>query len=302
MQRAPISVDRRPCYFCRVRGLAGGCRFEAIFPVAIEVTMSKTKESLLDPRVEGQHVIRTDPHCHILPGLDDGAPDLAMSLRMARRMVSLGIMNVIATPHGIHPGIDTNVDPDYLRDQVAQLNHVFLEEGIPLLVYPGTEVFLRRRVISQFKKGNIMTWADQGKFVLVELGFQQRSESALEVVDYFLENNITPIIAHPERYLWLPRDPELFVGLRSRGCIFQFNTMSINGHFGPRARHLALRLLPHSGHFIIGTDSHHDADRYFDFAAVKAELSELGLIDDSGLVRPGESTEVPDLSDLASTY
>lgn len=262
--------------------------------------MTDTNDGFLDPQVERQYVIRTDPHCHILPGLDDGAPDIWMSLRVARRMVSLGIKNVIATPHGIHPGIETNVHPDFLREQVAELNTVLTDEGVPLLVYPGTEVFLSRRVIPNFENGRLLTWADQGKYILTELGFQHCSEGTLEVVEFFLEQGITPIIAHPERYLWLPSQPELFVELRERGCLFQFNTMSINGHFGPRTRELALRLMPHAGPFLIGTDSHHDAGRYFDFAAVKQTLNSIGLIDADGLVKPGTAAMEPDLSGLAT--
>ncbi len=260
--------------------------------------MTVASNTLLDPRVEGQYIIRTDPHCHILPGLDDGAPNIEMSLKMARRMVSIGIQNVIATPHGVHPAIDTNIDPDFLREQVAGINETLQGEGIPLRVFPGTEVFLRRRIRQMFEKGQIITWADQGQFILMELGFQRRSAGVLEVVDYFLDLGITPIIAHPERYLWLPDDPALFTELRDRGCVFQFNTMSINGHFGPKTQQLALRLLPSSGSFIIGTDSHHDADRYFDLNAIKARLKELGLQDENGSYKVSTPAPVPDLSDL----
>src|SRR5690606_28957562 len=133
------------------------------------------------------------------------------------------------------------------------------------------------RIRQLFEKGELITWADQGRYILMELGFQRRSEGVLEVVDFFLDGGITPIIAHPERYLWLPGDAVLFAELRDRGCIFQFNTMSINGHFGKRTQDVALRLLPCSYHFIIGTDSHSDADKYFDLAAVKAKLAALGM-------------------------
>ncbi len=84
-----------------------------------------------------------------------GRPSVRMSLRMARRMVALGIKNVVATPHGVHPGIETNVEPDFLRDQVAALNQVLQEEGIPLQVFPGTEVYLRRRVMRLFRCGGV---------------------------------------------------------------------------------------------------------------------------------------------------
>lgn len=254
--------------------------------------------AVLDPRVEGHYVIRTDPHCHILPGLDDGSPDLYMSLRMARRMTQAGIRNAIATPHGAHPGIETNVNPDFLRDQVATLNETLINEGIPLTVFPGTEIFLRRRVMNLFDKGKLLTWADQGKFILVELGFQRRSEGTLEVIDHFIEAGLIPIIAHPERYQWLPNDVAMFEHLRDRGCVFQFNTMSLNGHFGPRMQQLALRLLPACPSFIIGTDSHHDADRYYDLASIRAKLEQLGMKKEDGTFAADGELKTPDFSDL----
>ena len=74
--------------------------------------------------------------------------------------------------------------------------------------------------------------------------------------------------------------------------------MSINGHFGPKTQELALRLLPASGNFIIGTDSHHDADRYFDLPAIKSKLKSLGLEDENGNFKGLATAPVPDLSDL----
>src|SRR5690349_15218649 len=110
-----------------------------ISPLRIVSRMTAPSASaFLDPRVEGRFVIRTDPHCHILPGLDDGSRDLSMSLKMAREMVRRGIENVVATPHGAHPGIDTHVHPDFLREQVARLSASLEREGIPLKVFPGT--------------------------------------------------------------------------------------------------------------------------------------------------------------------
>lgn len=261
--------------------------------------MTVPQDQFLDPRIEGRYVIRTDPHCHILPGLDDGARNFDMSLRMARRMTALGIENVVATPHGVHPHIDTNVDPDFLREQVSGLNQILQREGVPLRIFPGTEIFLRRRIVDMFEKGQLLTWADQGRFILVELGFQRRSDGVLEVIDYFISAGITPIIAHPERYLWLPGDAALFVELRDRGCIFQFNTMSINGHFGLPTKDLVMRLLPHASSFIFGTDSHNDNEKYFDFKAVMTVLKSLSLVDDLGVVIPGKDDTTPDLMRLS---
>lgn len=144
-----------------------------------------------------------------------------------------------------------------------------------------------------------MTWADQGRFILVEFGFQRHYPAAMDVVDYFIRQGLTPMIAHPERYTWLPAEPEFFRDLNDRGCVFQFNVMSINGHFGPRTQELAMRLLPAAGAFIIGTDSHHDADRYFDLNRVRETLRSLGMADDNGQFPIGLGRPFPDISDLA---
>lgn len=260
------------------------------------IQSNMTLVDILDPRVEGKHLMRTDPHCHILPGLDDGSRNLQMSLKMARRMESLGIQTVIATPHGAHPAIETNVHPDFLREQVHRLNERFQEEGILLTVRPGTEVFLRKRVIEMYDKGELITWADQGRFILVELGFQRCSDNVLWAIDELIARGLTPIIAHPERYLWLPQQPWLFQEMRDRGCVFQFNMMSINGHFGPRLKKIVVDLMNHAGEFIIGSDSHSDADKYFDFPAARLVLQKAGLMDENGTVLPGEKTGIPDLS------
>lgn len=260
--------------------------------------MTVPAEKIIDPRIEGKYLIRTDPHCHILPGLDDGSPDMQMSLQMAQRMVAAGVKRAIATPHGAHPGIETFVHPDFLREQVAKLREVLASERVPLEVLPGTEIFLRGRVLDLYDRGELITWADQGRFILVELGFQRRSDSLFTVIDGLINRGLTPIVAHPERYLWLVNEAETFATLRDKGCIFQFNMMSINGHFGPRMQELALRLMECAGEFIVGTDSHFDASKYFDFEAAKKQLAARGLVDENGEVKAGVDESVPDLGNL----
>jgi len=231
---------------------------------------------ILDPVVEGQYLIRTDPHCHIIPGIDDGSPDIEMSIRMARREAELGVKNIVATPHGNHPAIDVNTDPDYLRGRVAKLNETFARENIQITILPGTEVFLTSRVLKLLDRGDLMTWADQGRYLLIELGFQEHCNDVMSLVDEIISRKLTPIIAHPERYLWIDAEPEIFDDLTARGCIMQFNTMSINGHFGADIQRRAARLIGKADKMMFGTDSHHDASRYFDFAAARERVNSWG--------------------------
>lgn len=237
--------------------------------------------------------MRTDPHCHILPGLDDGSPNLNMSLAMARRMVDVGIERVVATPHGAHPLIETHVHPDFVREQVQTLQQHLDREGLNLRLYPGTEVYVGRTVLKMYDDGELITWADQGRFILVELGFHQPCETMLDVIDGFIERGLTPIIAHPERYTWLPEQMAVFQELRERGCIFQFNMMSINGHFGPKLQALVLELMQHADDFLIGSDSHSDAWKYFDFPAAKKQLARVGLLGQDDEILSGTKPGMP---------
>lgn len=261
--------------------------------MSIEPDMTVSPAGLLDPRIEGRILMRTDPHCHILPGLDDGSANLNMSLAMARRMIDVGIERVVATPHGAHPFIETYVHPDFVREQVQALQQHLDREGLELQVLPGTEVYIGRSVLDLYDAGELITWADQGKFILVELGFQEPCETMLDVIDGLMERGLTPIVAHPERYTWLPQQIGVFHELRERGCIFQFNMMSINGHFGPRLQALVLELMQHGDDFIIGSDSHSDAWKYFDFPAAKKALGLVGLVGPNDEILSGTKAGLP---------
>lgn len=226
----------------------------------------------LDPFSKDVLDFSIDPHCHLIPGIDDGSPDMDISMRMAQLASAAGIKTIIATPHGNHPILETNTSGDFLRFQVDELNRNLQEREIPISVFPGTEIFLSEKVPELFEADLLLSWADQNRFLLTELGFRKYNPGLFEVIDYFISKNITPIIAHPERYLWLPAEMNIFHQLKERGCRFQFNVMSINGLFGEEIQSFAFQLIDLCDHWIVGTDSHKDAARYWELDSVVANL------------------------------
>ncbi len=91
------------------------------------------------------------------------------------------------------------------------------------------------RLPGMFEAGELITWADQERYVLIELGFHHLPECAWEVLDYFIGRGLTPIIAHPERYTWWDDRLDVLHQLNERRCFFQFNVMSLNHHWGEKA-------------------------------------------------------------------
>jgi protein-tyrosine phosphatase len=233
---------------------------------------------IFDLEQESRHILRIDPHCHILPGVDDGSKSLEMSLNMARRAVGFGIEHMVATPHGCHPALKCDGTPEDLRRRVADLNAELEKAGISLRTSPGTEILLSDRVPELFESGELLTWADQGRYVLIELGFHKCPDCAFDVLNYFIDRGFEPILAHPERYTWLPAQHETVHRLADLGCWFQINVMSINGLWGDMQQQMSWKLMREVPRWIIGTDSHSDADKFWGIEEVRSALSERGIV------------------------
>jgi protein-tyrosine phosphatase len=234
-------------------------------------------DGVLDLRTERQFLIRTDPHCHILPGVDDGAGDIQMSLAMARRAAAAGVRTIIATPHGCHPLVADFMEPDFIYNKVNLLNTAIHNEQIPVTVKPGSEYLMNASLPELFEAGRLTTWAGEGRYILIELGFRHMLEPAWEVLDYFIARGLTPIVAHPERYMWLLPDSEAAERLVSMDLWLQFNVMSLNGLWGDKPRELALALAARTNRWIAGSDSHNTSEKYWGLDSAKEMLQAHGL-------------------------
>lgn len=227
---------------------------------------------LFDLEEESRYLLRLDAHCHILPAVDDGSKSLEMSLNMARRAASFGCRNMIATPHGCHPALKCYLSPSDLRRKVQELNDALQKEEIPVQVHPGTEFLLNPQLPELYEDGQLITWADQNRYILIELGFHHVDPCFWEVLNYFVDQGLTPILGHPERYTWLPSEPDTIRRLADLGCFFQLNVMSINGLWGEMQRTMAFRLMRYAPRWIVATDSHSDHDRFWGIGEVHRDL------------------------------
>lgn len=256
--------------------------------------MNQTSQKPFDLTAEGRYVIRTDPHCHILPNMDDGSTSFAMSLTMARRAVSLGVKASVATPHACHPASKHCDSVETILEQTAELNERLVNADIPLRVYPGMEVLVSRDVPERYEAGRILTWANQGRYILLELGFTKCSGSAFTVIDYFIDRGIVPIIAHPERYQWLASDDIATKALLERPCFFQINVMSLNGAWGAGPCSNALKLMRLNPNWIVATDAHTPDDRFWNLENAREVLTANRLWVGQGKPHPGaEPPPVP---------
>ena len=195
-----------------------------------------------------------DVHCHILPGVDDGPREMEAAVAMARVAERDGIRAIVATPH-VDPrkGFPT---PEAIRERTAALNEALRQEGIDLTVLPGAENQLSDDLAEQIKDGKVMTLADRGKHVLIELPFSGYPTFVGELFFDIQLLGVTPVLAHPERAAIAHADPDEIRALADRGAILQINADSMTGREGRAVRAFAHRLVREKLAQIIATDAH----------------------------------------------
>jgi len=221
-----------------------------------------------------------DIHCHILPGVDDGAHSLKESLVMARMAFRDGIHTIVATPHTLD-GIHINPVQE-VASRVASLQHVLLQNRIHLRLCVGADVHLCPRILERIRTGEAATINDARKYLLLELPSQTIPSGVKDEIFNLKLNGITPIISHPERNPVIHKDVAILYELVSMGALCQVTAMSITGEFGGMVKECAELLLRHRLVHVIATDAHSSDRRppvLSDAVEIAAEI--LGSYEDA---------------------
>jgi protein-tyrosine phosphatase len=190
-----------------------------------------------------------DVHCHILPGIDDGAVDMADSVAMARVAAADGIRAICATPHIRH---DHDVRIGELAGRVAELNRTLDQESVPVAILPGGELAEASAAGLTDAELDAVTLGGGGRWLLVEPAPGPLSGSLEEVVGALARRGYASVVAHPERHFG--DDPAgALRRLVERGALIQATADSLlrAGSAGPLLE-LAAAGLVH----VTGSDSH----------------------------------------------
>ena len=199
-----------------------------------------------------------DLHCHILPGLDDGAVDLEMALAMARIAADDGIRTIACTPH-IYPGMYENTAAG-IRDAIAKLQAELDIQGIPLRLVEGADAHLEPGLIASIQSGRVPTLGGS-RYLLLEPPHHVVPPRFEELIFQFMVAGIIPVITHPERLSWIEGSYDTFVRLVRAGAWMQLTAGSVSGRFGNRPRYWAERMLDDGLVHLLATDAHHPRRR-----------------------------------------
>ena len=213
-----------------------------------------------------------DLHCHLLPGIDDGATDLDTALAMARVAVADGIQAVVCTPH-IYPGLYDN-DAAAIGVAVARMQAELDARGIALRLHAGADVHLAPGLVEGVRAGRIPTLAGS-RYLLLEPPHHVPSPRLEAAVLDLLTAGITPVITHPERLGWVGTHYALFERMADRGAWMQVTGGSLTGCFGPRVKYWAERFVGDGLCRVLATDAHHPTRRPPVLAGARAAAAAL---------------------------
>ena len=197
-----------------------------------------------------------DIHCHLLPGIDDGAKTLADALDMARAAVGNGIEYAVMTPH-LHPGRYENTRSSTeqpLRDFRAALR----KERIALEIGVAAEVRLSPEILPLIEQDELpfLGEMDGYRIMLLEFPHSHIPLGASNLVKNLLDQKIRPIIAHPERNRDVVRDQANIEPFIEMGCLLQLTASAVAGRFGEGPHRCARQLLELGVVTVLATDAH----------------------------------------------
>jgi tyrosine-protein phosphatase YwqE len=174
------------------------------------------------------------------------------TLQMCSVFEELGYRKVITTPH-IYPDIYPNEESDIL-ERLRLVQQSVQEEGFKIKIEAAAEYYLDETFMERIESGRILTFG--GKFILFETGYLNLSPLLNEAIFNMQTNGYTPVLAHPERYLYLMDDKSLIRSLKDRGVLFQLNLLSFAGYYARGPKQMARQLWKEQLVDFIGSDCH----------------------------------------------
>ena len=203
----------------------------------------------------------TDLHVHILPGVDDGSPNLSTSLEMAEMAAQSGVRILAVTPHANQTGIEgvedgyVNYESEQLEEQFYRLEREINREHIPISLVRGMEIMSIGPLGEKIRERKLIP-LHESRYYLIEVPFDMAPDGIRKRLLEFPAMGKIPVLAHPERYYGLQRMPNYLYDWVNRGVVLQVNKGSLFGRFGRGAQTLAEAMLTHGLVGCIASDAH----------------------------------------------
>ncbi|MCQ2451982.1 MAG: hypothetical protein MJ075_02455 [Oscillospiraceae bacterium] len=258
-----------------------------------------------------------DMHCHILPGVDDGSPNLEETLAMAAMAEASGVTDIVATPHFQY----SLAEAEGIKEKLAKVNaltqQAIARKGLKLRLHTGSEVLCSKETPELLRRGLLPTIGNTD-YLLIEFRFHTHLRDMEDMIERLSAEGARLIIAHPERYVAVQHNRDALVRWFHEGYILQVNKGSVLGSLGNHARQTSRWILDHGLAHIVASDAHtaqvrtprltelrEALEHYWDedYAEVLLEINPARLLAGKDVLSPdGEDDEEEDELDEELNY
>ena len=195
-----------------------------------------------------------DLHCHILPGIDDGAEDIIEAKAMLAMQQTSGVESLCLTPH-FYPedkSIETFLTE---RNRALEALCATLASEEKAHIRLGAEVRYCEQLLSLDLRSLTLGQSD---YLLLELPGRRYPAYAVQIMEELLGMGITPVLAHVERYAYFREEPELLKRLIDLGTLAQ---VSVQALFDKRDKNFSVACIQHGLAQIVASDAHNITTR-----------------------------------------
>ncbi|HSZ71805.1 MAG TPA: CpsB/CapC family capsule biosynthesis tyrosine phosphatase [Cytophagaceae bacterium] len=195
-----------------------------------------------------------DMHSHLLPGIDDGVEDLEQALQTIKALTSIGYETLVTTPH-VMGGVYNN-DATLILQKRDEVREYITRHGINIRLEASAEYFLDEVFMDMLKNDKSKLLPFGKNYILIETSFMYSSPYLDEAIFLLQASGYRPVLAHPERYIYLHEDWNRYCELHDKGLLFQLNLSSLTGYYSPMVKKIARRLIDEKMIDLAGTDCH----------------------------------------------
>lgn len=217
-----------------------------------------------------------DFHTHIIPNIDDGSRSIEETFNLINEAKEVGFNGIVLTSHYIENYYETDV-PE--RDVwVKAISDNLKVKGIETDLYLGNEIYMSSNMMNLLVEGKAST-INNSSYVLFEMPLNVEPMNLYDVIYSLQENKLIPILAHPERYSFIQKEPELVYDLIEKGVLMQANYGSILGIYGEKAQIIVKKFLESNMIHFLGTDVHRQNTIYKRVPEALRQIEEIVGVD-----------------------
>ena len=213
-----------------------------------------------------------DFHTHILPGVDDGAKSIEETIELLKEAQSVGVDKVILTSHYIESYYESNVKER--TNIINSAKKLLNDEKINIDLIIGNEIYISEN-INELIINKKACSINNTRYVLFELPFDIKPINLYDVIYEMLQNKYIPVLAHPERYTFVQKNPNLVYDLIQTGVLMQSNYGSCIGQYGKKAQITVKKLLENDMVHFLGTDVHKMGTIYPKIPQILAKIENI---------------------------